>query len=147
MIGIQSEHDGTGRFIPGGPQGPGRGPAAGAPNAGRPKDAVRAAARLAFEERLEKLCAIADGTQQALRPGPGGSWSLVTGSTIDEMIKAILGLAKMGGVEQIAIELGDDEEEMDTRTRYGIILMPPPEPKPVPPADGSCWSPAPGYSP
>ena len=133
------------RFTPGGPQGPGRGPAKGAPNAGRPKDSVRQSALLACEERLELLCDIADGTQQALRPGPNGSWTLVTGSTVDEILKAVLGLAKLGGVEQIPLSQ-DDDDETDTRTRYGIILMPPPLPKPVPPADGSCWSPAHGYS-
>lgn len=45
----------------------GRGPAPGAPNAGRPPDAVRAACRVAFDERVPMLAELADNGTPEIR--------------------------------------------------------------------------------
>jgi len=131
----RSERDGQGLFTRGGPQGPGRGPAPGAPNAGRPKDSVRQAALLAFEERLDLLCAIADGTLKGERVAKDGTVILV-GPSVDERRKALCDLARLGGVEELELDQGGDGE--DGPAKYGLIFMPTPDPKPVPPGYVRC---------
>jgi len=133
-----AEPGAPGLFEPGGPQGPGRGPAKGAPNAGRPKSSVRAAALLSFEQRLWVLEAIADGllTTQVL-VGKGDDRRLLEiPPTIDERRKAVVDLGNMAGVPRLELDLGGEDD--DSPAKYGLIFMPMPDPKPVPPGYARC---------
>ncbi len=82
----------------------GRGPRSGAPNAGRPPSAVRAACRDAFARRIPILEAIADDATSA----PG------------DRLRALDLLGRYGGL----LQAGLGEDDAGASERPGVILLP-----------------------
>jgi hypothetical protein len=89
--------------LPDGRVAPGRGPAPGAANAGRPPSAIAAACRRSFEERIHIAEAIADDPA----------------STAMERLKALDLLAKYGGLTRLEIAGTDSESP---RPRQCMII-------------------------
>lgn len=90
---------------------------------GAPPSAVRAAARLAFADRIKILCDIADGTltcrtQYATKDGR--VVSLEHEPTLDERIKAIDKLGKYGGLLLTNLKV-EDTSSSDDRIRAAAL--------------------------
>jgi len=99
---------------------------------------VRAAALLSFEQRMWVLEAIADGTLMTeVLIGKGDKRRLLAvPPTIDERRKAVVDLGNMAGVPRLELDLGGGEDEGPAK--YGLIFLPTPDPKPVPPGYVRC---------
>lgn len=88
-----------GRFDKGNPQGPGRGPRRGAPNAGRPPDALKALAREGTVKAVELAIKAIDGEATEKIVAPDGTVTeLRTSPTMMVRLKAGELCAKVAGV-------------------------------------------------
>ena len=81
-------------FHPGSDPRRGRGPQKGAPNAGRPLDRVRNACARAFDERVELLKGIADGTVGEMVATPAGL--VLVPASLAVRLRALEMLARYG---------------------------------------------------
>lgn len=90
---------------------------------GAPPSAVRAAARLAFADRIKVLCEIADGTltsRTQLVTKTGQVVTLEHEPTLDERIKAIDKLGKYGGLLLANVKT-EDPGTSDDRIRAAAL--------------------------
>lgn len=91
---------------------------------GAPPSAIRNVARLAFAERIQVLCDIADGkltqrTQFATKDGR--VISVENEPTIDDRIKAIDKLGKYGGLLLTNLKVDDTSGQSDDRIRAAAL--------------------------